>query len=90
MRDVRIAGFKLLYSSTNCKPPDSLTYLDSQQHFSCIFPLILHTNLPSFTEQQHDLTSFPLSVQTIFAANAGTANTAIADNTNNARFMAGF
>jgi hypothetical protein len=39
------------------------------------------------TEQQQDFTSLPLSTQIIFAANAGTAKTVIADKNNNARFM---
>jgi hypothetical protein len=50
--------------------PSGYRDFDSQQHFSKALFVILQTNLPSLTVQQHDFTSLPVSVQTIFFAEA--------------------
>jgi hypothetical protein len=53
--------------------------------------VILQTNLPSFTVQQHDFTSLPVSVHTIFFAEAakpiGVTRKAAATNVNIACFI---
>jgi hypothetical protein len=63
-------------------------YFDSQQHFSCVLLVNEQTNLPSFTEQQQDeVTSLPVSLQTSFAANTGDASIAAANNPQIACFI---
>ena len=67
-----------------------IPYFDSQQHLSNALFVNLHTNWPSLTVQQHDLTSLPVSLQTIFlpeAANPGATKRAAANNPKMADFM---
>lgn len=50
---------------------------ETQQHLSNVLCVNLQTNLPSLISQQHSLTSFPASLQTIFFGAAANAVAAI-------------